>query len=462
MRFLLNPTKSAPAVVTKHARPSITLEPARNPLRPAPSNNASQNGNSAITSKAWGQQCSPNCGCILRFEANLSDPPSKLSTSPVVVSASFQTKRVVGTRAAFIANSNRSVTDYGTPKGNNAPHVARFKPLLTSENTSNNVASRPILTPCTCPTLHHLAQRVVDIIPGKSIDQLRNEIDAAAGVRGGGRTSIPFRYTVLKETVPNLRDSGRKFTRSGNRKVSPVEKQSVIDHINELEIQHGHCYDLVEESFLSMINERMPRPRKDGIAECFSPTMGGYFGIYSFSRRNGVSVQRVRDIDDAMDDEEGERRADDKNSRRIREVADWRRMSPSSHFLFGDDNYRGGGSSSDSPMMMGGYFEFFKMAILHIRSSIYEKLGMETNFNSRRGTAEYSSDRLVNDVGERGRRLSKASLTYLQLLDMYGDHSDDREHDDSQGTRRGENKAWDDWLGYIDSTQCHDRTSTIG
>lgn len=453
MRFLLNPTKSAPAVVIKHARTSITLESARNALQPAASNNATETGNSAITSKAWGQQCSPNCGCILRFEANLSDPPSKLSTSPIVVSASFHTKRVIGTRAAFSERHS-----FATPEGSSALYEAQFKPLLTSENTSNNVASRPILTPCTCPTLHHLAQRVVNNIPGKSIDQLRNEIDAAAGVGGGGRTSIPFRYTVLKETVPNLQDSGRKFTRSGNWKGSRIDKRSVIDHMNEVEMAHGHCYDLVEESFLSMINERMPRPRKDGIAECFSPTMGGYFGMYSFSRRNGVSAQRVRGFDDATDDVEGQRCAVGQSSRRIREVGDWRRMSPSSYFLFGDDTHRGGSRSSDSPMMIGGYLEFFKMAILQIGGSIYEKLGMETNFNSRHGASEQSSDRQMNDVSS----LPKAPLTYLQLLDMYGDYSDGQKHDDAQGTRRGEDEAWDDWLGYVDRTQFNDRTSTSG
>ncbi|KAL7468211.1 hypothetical protein ACHAXS_008437 [Conticribra weissflogii] len=462
MRFLLNGTKNAPAVVRKHACASKPLKSIQNPLQPAPLNNASQASHNAITSKAWGQQCSPNCGCILRFEANLSDPPSSLSISPIVVSASFHTKRVIGTRAAWNTYSNGSSTDNRTPEGNNDQNVARFKPLLTHENTSNNIASRPILTSCTCHTLHHLAQRIIEHIPGKSFDQLKNEIDAAAGVGGGGRSSIPFRYTVLKEAVSNIPKSALELSRNGARKGNPAEKQTVTQQMNNLEMQHGHCYDLVEESFLSMVNERMPRPRKDGINECYSPTMGGYFGMYSFSRRNRVSARRLRSIEDSMDDEEVERHSDDRNSDRIREVGDWRRMSPSSYFLFGDDNYRGGGNGRYSPMMIGGYVELTKLLGLQFKEAVNETFRMLMNVTGRDDTAEYSSDVQKNDVGEREKRISKAPLTYLQLLDMYGDHTDDRGYGDEQGTRQDDDEAWNDWLGYVDRTQFHDRTSTSG
>ena len=45
-------------------------------------------------------------------------------------------------------------------------------------------------------------------------------------------------------------------------------------------------HDLVEDSVLSMIHERMPNPQNDEDDELYSPTLGGYFQTYSLSGRN--------------------------------------------------------------------------------------------------------------------------------------------------------------------------------
>ena len=127
--------------------------------------------------KAWGQQCSPNCGCVLRIEAELSEGTS--STSPIIIESSYHAKRVMTTA------HNRCSSNGG---------AAQLKPLITHHNSR----SQPILTTCTCPTLHHIAQRAVNHLQGKTVAQIRNELDMGIV---GHRSSVAFRHTVLRESV---------------------------------------------------------------------------------------------------------------------------------------------------------------------------------------------------------------------------------------------------------------------
>ncbi len=66
---------------------------------------------------------------------------------------------------------------------------------LTTQNASR---LQPILTSCTCLTLHHLAQRAVNHLRGKTLAQIRNEMDMGVV---GPRSTVAFPYMVLRENV---------------------------------------------------------------------------------------------------------------------------------------------------------------------------------------------------------------------------------------------------------------------
>ena len=119
MRFLLHPvvlksrTKAVTAVVTQHPHgPTIKSS--------LPSNKSS----SEQTTAAWGQQCSPNCGCVLRFEA------TKCCETDRILTASYTAKQVLTDAHGRVQLTNRS--------------------------------QRPMMKDCSCPSLHHLATAVVD------------------------------------------------------------------------------------------------------------------------------------------------------------------------------------------------------------------------------------------------------------------------------------------------------------
>mmetsp|Transcript_18561 Transcript_18561/g.25540 ORF Transcript_18561/g.25540 Transcript_18561/m.25540 type:complete len:352 (-) Transcript_18561:88-1143(-) len=145
--------------------------------------------------RAWGQQCSPHCGCVVRFESQLR--PNASTYDNIILNSSYEAKTVVSTR-------------------NNRNH--HLQPQLTSK-------SRPLLTKCSCPTLHNLASRIVEHTDGKSLSSLRNELQF-----NSTRSSTSFRHTALKES--------------------------------NSDVSHTHCYDLVEEAYIAMLWGYMPRPRR--------------------------------------------------------------------------------------------------------------------------------------------------------------------------------------------------------
>jgi len=289
-----------------------------------------------------------------------------------------------------------------------------LKPLLTTQHSKTN--SRPILTACTCPTLHHLAQQTVDHLPGKTLAQMRNEIV-------GPRSSVAFRHTVLKENVlPSIAARRKPFlgiTNSASIQVDKhehMEKDDTGVHEMNSTHRHGHCYDLVEDSLLSMIHERMPTPRNDTVAESYSPTLGDHFRMYSSSGRK----QPIDDVDDSQQDESAAKHENELSFNH--EAGDWQRRSPSSFFLFGDDS-NGHNTSTSSTFSMTGMFNRF--------------LGNES-----KNTVS------TEDASEEHR----PTTTYLQLLDMYGEGNTNNKVDES---------AMDDWLEYVDQKRSQgNRSST--
>lgn len=77
----------------------------------------------ATVKKAWGQQCSPTCGCVVRFEGHTN------TTTGHLESVTYHAKQVVTSR-----RPNGELVVQRTKKG------------------------RPMVQDCSCQTLHHLSQ----------------------------------------------------------------------------------------------------------------------------------------------------------------------------------------------------------------------------------------------------------------------------------------------------------------
>ena len=145
MRFLLKSTTTASRAAASAARDANKLL-SKNNAHNAITERATNN----ITGKAWGQHCSPDCGCVLRFELQLSNyrVSPALSTTETVAAATYHAKRVMVTKAKHLSDND----DNRTSSSSSSPSSTNLKPLLTSELSSHS--QRPILTSCTCTTLH--------------------------------------------------------------------------------------------------------------------------------------------------------------------------------------------------------------------------------------------------------------------------------------------------------------------
>ncbi|GKY94376.1 hypothetical protein MPSEU_000403500 [Mayamaea pseudoterrestris] len=127
MRFLLHPVNVKSRVNASAGRQALTAvvnhqggSSARASL-PAPSPTSIPPP--TLKPNAWGQQCSPNCGCVLRFEA------TTCSATNQIMNASYTAKRVLTDAHGCVQLTNRT--------------------------------KRPMMTDCNCDSLHYLAHAVV-------------------------------------------------------------------------------------------------------------------------------------------------------------------------------------------------------------------------------------------------------------------------------------------------------------
>ena len=370
MRFLLKSSPSSFVDSKTHGLASRIRSAAPVSVSPTPAE-ATSHQNEVGGSKAWAQQCGSNCGCVLRFEAQLLECPS--STSPTIVQATYHAKRVMATAST-------------SGRGNDGIHL---KPLT-------NQRSQPMLTSCTCPTLHHMAKQSVEHLNGKTLAQIRNEMNMGVV---GTRSSVAHRHTVLRESVlPTI-----EGTRPTNFRIAKKESTKQSTNWYDTTQQHFHCYDLVEGSLLSMIHERMPNPRNDCNAESYSPTLGEYYRMYSSSGRK----QATNVIGDGH---QVENESEMENQFAFTQASDWHRRSPSSYFLFGDE-FNGSNTSSMT-----------RIFIQHVKDSISDRLF---------GGNEIKQDK----TGDH-----RPTTSYLKLLDMYG----------VDNNRQDEDTTVDDWLDFVD------------
>ena len=228
MRFLLKATRPSIRQVRIPGRGTKSLQPKKK-------TNNTNNGiqQSSNTVKAWGQRCSPNCGCTIRFEISL-DP----STNQIL-SAAYEAKTIV----TKIHTSNNK---YG---GTTIPESTFLQPLLTQSRNPSD-PGRPLMKSCKCDTLHGLATTITEMLPTISLSQAQNQLEYT-----GNRSSPAFRYTALKHLNLLNTNFNSKGTRTHARKCT-MNTPFDINAISE-----GQCWDLVEEALTACIQGHIPKPR---------------------------------------------------------------------------------------------------------------------------------------------------------------------------------------------------------
>lgn len=166
MRFLLNPTtqRTAGQSIQKGRVARKIKETVQTAPVAVTSTSAITPSGDANYVQSWGQQCSPNCGCVIRFEARL-DPSTNRYTS-----ASYHAKSVVVTPS--------------TSEDKNG----NLEPVMTFRN------NKPMFKPCSCPSLHKLATEVTQHLPNKEKLALGSSMEFT-----GVRASPAFRHTVLEK-----------------------------------------------------------------------------------------------------------------------------------------------------------------------------------------------------------------------------------------------------------------------
>ena len=154
MRFLLHPVfKSSKTMARRNAAGHRVSGPVIQV-----SNVSSPDSKDKSYTKFWGQQCSLNCGCVVRFEA-MVDPSTK-----EIVNATYHAKSIVATQ---------------TKDG-------RLEPARTSRT------NKPMMKECKCKTIHTLAKEITTFVSNKNLDSVRNMSEFSST-----RSSPAFRHAVL-------------------------------------------------------------------------------------------------------------------------------------------------------------------------------------------------------------------------------------------------------------------------
>lgn len=151
MRFLLNPVRRSGIAARKDGKIRQS-DVARMPQA------VSSSSDTAYV-KSWGQQCSPNCGCVVRFETKV-DPSSQ-----TIVESTYHAKTVI------------AVSRNGT-----------LEPALTTRT------HKPMLKECKCKTVHALAKEITTFLPTQKLERIRNMTEFSSS-----RSSPAFRHAVLAD-----------------------------------------------------------------------------------------------------------------------------------------------------------------------------------------------------------------------------------------------------------------------
>lgn len=155
----------------------------------------------------WGQQCSPTCGCAIRFEIKVDDRDR-------ILSASYCAKTVLTT------------TTQAKDTRESEPHYY-LKPVRTTRT------NRPMLKECKCQTVNTLAKEVVNALqqtPRLHLSTAQNMLECV-----GVRSSTATRAVSLSNLDCSPNDS--------------------------------HCYDVLEEALTACLKGYMPQSRVNDVRQ---------------------------------------------------------------------------------------------------------------------------------------------------------------------------------------------------
>ena len=217
--------------------------------------------------RAWGQQCSPTCGCVVRFEASI-DPETQ-----AIVSASYHAKSLVtvATASSAAAAGKRQQQHHGAFEGRHpryhhhqggaagdAAGLVDAPPQLKAVLTAKG---RPMFTKCKCESLHRLSAAVVEHV-------------VSAPVTAGLAASAGASATASSSTTRTKLAGSLEFDSTR----SSLSFCQTALRSQGLPATDTHCFDVVEEAFTALIKRRLPRPRKveEEIARTRKVLLGDY------------------------------------------------------------------------------------------------------------------------------------------------------------------------------------------
>jgi len=174
--------------------------------------NGDNNGNTTVPKAMFGQQCSPTCGCVVRFEAHFSD-----GNAAKLDHVSYHAKRVVTSRRN--------------------PHGGPLTVQLTTKGKA------VMLEPCTCKTLHQLSKATVS-------HMMQQWQKTYAGDNPTQNVST---------TLSQLAQLEFKHVRS-----SPAFCRSVLA-AQGLPSNDTHCVDVLEEALTALCKGYLPLPRRQPV-----------------------------------------------------------------------------------------------------------------------------------------------------------------------------------------------------
>lgn len=158
MRFLLHPVTVSKGR-NNGLRPAVTAVVNQAIIQgDSTSSSASPRSQASLPQASWGQQCSPNCGCVLRFETTVN------AKNGTILSAKYTAKQILTDAQGHVQLTNRS--------------------------------SRPMMKDSSCKSLHHLASAVVDkflLAPNATWERCKSQLEFDAI-----RSSPAFGKAVLQ------------------------------------------------------------------------------------------------------------------------------------------------------------------------------------------------------------------------------------------------------------------------
>jgi hypothetical protein len=180
---------------------------------------------------AWGQQCSPTCGCVVRFERS---EQQRLS---------YTAKRVVLTTMS--SSSRPEVTQKG----------------------------RPLLAPCHCTALHHLSTALVNHYNNSNNSNNNNHphshhCDGSTGTPKTTRQGRLFTDLEFQSTRSSRVFSHAVLQSQGLLRHSNNNNNNDDDDTHPYHHHHHHhhqlyaCFDVVEEAWTALVKGYLPAPRR--------------------------------------------------------------------------------------------------------------------------------------------------------------------------------------------------------